>query len=223
MLRIWAMKATGFDPELYGYLSAHRTADDKLLEELREETRERFGRLAMMQVAPEQGTLLSLLVAALGATRVVELGTFTGYSTLCMARGLPPGGRILACDVSEEYTAVARHYWERAGVADRIELVLAPALETLQAEPADREIDFAFIDADKTGYTAYLEELLPRLRTGGLLAIDNVLWDGRVIDPSFDDEDTRAIRAFNDAVCADTRVQSVMLAVSDGLTLIRKL
>jgi caffeoyl-CoA O-methyltransferase len=218
-------KATGFDEELHGYLSAHRSPDDEILEALREETRQRVGGLARMQVAPEQGTFLSLLVAALGASSVVEVGTFTGYSALCMARSLPPApeGRLLCCDVSQEWTEIGRKYWERAGVSDRIELVIAPAIETLKALPREEQFDFAFIDADKTSYLAYYQEILPRLRTNALLGVDNVLWSGNVIDVTKDDENTRAIREFNDFVAADDRVQSVMVAISDGLTLLRKL
>jgi caffeoyl-CoA O-methyltransferase len=176
----------------------------------------------MMQIAADQGALMSLLVAVSGARRAVEVGTFTGYSALCIARALPEDGRLLCCDVSEEWTAVAREAWERAGVAHKIELRLAPALETLRSLPAGETIDLAFIDADKPGYHAYYEELLARLRPDGLILVDNTLWYRRVLDPSADDEDTRAIRAFNDAVAADPRVDTVLLPVSDGLTLIRK-
>jgi len=215
-------KATGFDEELHAYLAAHRTPDDEILVGLREETAAKLGPRAMMQVAPEQGTFLGLLVAAVGARQLLEVGTFTGYSALCMARSLPPGGRLLACDISEEWTAVGRSYWEKAGVADRIELVIGPAIETLRALPREERFDLAFVDADKTGYHDYYEEILPRLRTGGLIAVDNVLWHGAVIGDS-DTDDTRAIRAFNDHVAADRRVQSVMVGISDGLTLARKL
>ncbi len=218
-------KATGFDEQLHAYLAAHRSPDDEILEALREETRQRVRDRAGMQVAPEQGTLLALLVAALGASRVVEVGTFTGYSALCMARSLPPApeGRLLCCDISEEWTEIARKYWERAGVSDRIELVIGPALDTLRSLPEEEQFDFAFIDADKTGYRAYYEEILPRLHKKGLLAVDNVFWGGSVIAVTNGDDNTRAIREFNDFVTADDRVQSVMLAISDGLTLVRKL
>jgi caffeoyl-CoA O-methyltransferase len=175
-----------------------------------------------MQIAPEQGTLLRLLVAAIGARRAVEVGTFTGYSAICIARGLAPGGRLLCCDVSAEWTAVARRYWERAGVADRIDLRLAPAAETLRTLSAEPILDFAFIDADKTGYPVYYEEVLRRLRPGGLIAVDNVLWSGHVVNARKRDADTRAIRRFNDLVAADGRVDSVMTPIADGITLIRK-
>ncbi|MBM4335133.1 MAG: methyltransferase domain-containing protein [Deltaproteobacteria bacterium] len=214
---------TPIDVALHSYLSAHRTPDDPILRELQEETRRSTGERAVMQIAPEEGTLLGVLVAATGARRVVEVGTFTGYSALCMARALPPGGRLLACDVSEEYTAVARRYWAKAGVADRIELVLGPALETLRAQPDEICFDFGFIDADKGSYRAYYEEILRRLRPGGLIAIDNVLWSGQVLRESDQSEDTVAIRALNEHVAADRRVRSVMIGVADGITLACKL
>jgi caffeoyl-CoA O-methyltransferase len=176
-----------------------------------------------MQIAADQGTFLGLLVAAMGARRAVEVGTFTGYSAICIARALGAGGRLLCCDVSEEWTGVARRYWAKAQLEDRIELRLAPAAETLRALPREGQFDFAFIDADKPGYLTYYEEILPRLRPGGLLAVDNVLWSGEIVDASNTDENTRALRAFNDHVAADRRVQSVILAIADGLTLARKL
>ena len=215
-------KATGIDDQIHSYLAAHRTPDDPVLRELRAETRRRLGRRAGMQVSPEQGALLGLLVAATGARRVLEVGTFTGYSALCMARVLPPDGRLLCCDLSREWTDIGRRYWLKAGVADRVELAIGPALETLRSLPREVSFDFAFVDADKTEYGDYYEEILPRLRTGGLIAVDNVLWGGSVIT-DHDGEDVIAIRAFNDRVAADERVQSVMIAVGDGLTLARKL
>ncbi len=215
-------KYTRVDDGLHEYLLAHRSPDDPILEELRAETRRAIGERALMQVSAEEGTFLGLMVGALGARRVVEVGTFTGYSALCMARALPPGGKLVCCDVSEEYTAIARRFWEKAGVADRIELRLGPALETLRALPPD-PLDFAFIDADKENYQAYYEALLARLRPGGVIAIDNVLWSGQVIRPDDQSENTRAIRALNDHVAGDRRVQSVMLGLSDGVTLVRKL
>jgi caffeoyl-CoA O-methyltransferase len=216
-------KYTPVTEPLHEYLLAHRTPDDALLQELRAETRRTIGERAGMQVSAEEGTLLGLLVGSLAAKRVVEVGTFTGYSALCMARSLAPGGKLLCCDVSDEYTQIARRYWQKAGVADRIELRIAPALETLRALPKNEPIDFAFIDADKENYLAYYEELVPRLRAGGLIAIDNVLWSGQVIRADDQSANTVAIRAVNDRVAADRRVQSVMLGVSDGLTLARKL
>ncbi len=214
-------KSFQLDARVHDYLVAHGTPPDALQQELIEETR-KLGGISLMQIAPEQGAFMTLLVRAIGARRVVEVGTFTGYSAICLARGLPEDGRLLCCDVSEEWTAIARRYFEKAGVADRIELRIAPATETLAALPLDDPIDLAFIDADKTGYPSYYEALLERLRPGGLVLIDNVLWQGRVADPGVDDEQTQAIRSFNDKVAADDRVDRVMLAISDGLTLVRK-
>jgi caffeoyl-CoA O-methyltransferase len=216
------MKATGLREDLYEYLVARRTADDDLLLELRRETEERFSDQAGMVISPEQGTLLGILVAATGARRVLEIGTFTGYSSTCMARSLPEDGHLIALDMSEEYTAVARSYWKRAGVAGKIELRLAPALESLRGLPLEPPFDFAFLDAQKTEYWDYLEEILPRLKTSGLIAVDNVLWSGRIIDLENTDESTMALREFNDRVAGDERLESVMLAIADGLTLIRK-
>jgi caffeoyl-CoA O-methyltransferase len=165
---------------------------------------------------------MTLLARAIGAKHAVEVGTFTGYSALCLARGLADDGTLLACDVNKDWTAIARRYWERAGVARKIELRLGPALETLRALPPAPHFDLGFIDADKPAYPSYYEEILVRLRPGGLILVDNVLWFGRVADPAADDDQTRAIRAFNDRVAADARVDCVMLAVSDGLTILRK-
>ena len=216
-------KYTPVTDALHEYLLAHRTPDDALLDELRAETRRAMGERSGMQIAAEEGTFLGLLVAAIGAKRVVEVGTFTGYSALCMARSLPPDGKLLCCDVSEEFTAIGRRFWQKAGVAERIDLRLGPALDTLRALPKNEPIDFAFIDADKENYSAYYEEILLRLRPGGLIAIDNVLWSGNVIRPDDHSANTVAIRAVNDHVAADRRVQSVMIGLSDGLTLARKL
>ena len=215
-------KATGLDPKLHGYLIEHRSADDAVLEALREETRAATGRRAGMQVAPEQGTFLRILVAAIGAKRAIEVGTFTGYSALSIARGLPEDGSLLCCDVSEEWTSIARRYWEKAGLAGRIDLRLGPAAETLRSLPEEESFDFAFIDADKTGYRTYYEEILARLRPGGLITLDNVLWHGAIVNPDAQDADTLALREINDHVAADDRVDSVMLALSDGLTVVRK-
>jgi len=211
-------KSFQLSPEIHAYLVGHGTPPDEVQRELIEQT-SALGPIAMMQIAPEQGALLELLVRLTVVQRAVEVGTFTGYSALCIARGLAPGGRLLCCDVNEEWTSVGRAAWKRAGVDDRIELRLAPAAETLAALPSTAEIDFAFIDADKGGYAVYYEALLPRLRPGGLIVVDNVLWSGRVVDETADDADTLAIRSFNDHVAADRRVLSVMLPVADGLTL----
>lgn len=214
-------KYTPLDDALYDYVVAHRSPDDDVVRELREETA-RLGERAVMQISPDQATLLRILVAAIGARRAIEVGTFTGFSALAIARGLPPGGRLLCLDVSEEWTRVARRFWAKAGVADRIELRLGPAAETLRALPEEPPFDFAFIDADKQGYPVYWEEIVRRLRPGGLVAVDNVLWDGEVVQPDKQGEDVEAIRGFNELVLADARVESVMLAVADGLTLARR-
>jgi caffeoyl-CoA O-methyltransferase len=218
---VTAIKSLGLSPELHAYLVAHGPPPDPVLESLVRETRE-LGGIAIMQVAPEQGALLSLLVRLTGARRVVEIGTFTGYSALCLARGLPDDGTLLCCDTSEEWTAIARRHWEKAGVAGKIELRIAPALDTLRGLPREPHLDLAFIDADKTSYIDYYEEILARLRPGGLILADNVLWSGNVVDPAADDTNTAAIRRFNDHVAADRRVESVMLPISDGLTFARK-
>ncbi len=214
-------KSLGLSPALHAYLVAHGTPPDSVQRELIEETA-KLGPISVMQVAPEQGAFLTLLARAIGAREAVEIGTFTGYSSLAIARGLAPGGRLLCCDVSNEWTAIARRAWEKAGVAERIELVIAPATETLRALPVEPRFDLAFIDADKTSYAVYYEEILKRTRPGGLILVDNVLWSGAVLDPEKQDESTRAIRAFNDRVAADERVDCVMTAISDGLTILRK-
>jgi caffeoyl-CoA O-methyltransferase len=207
-------------PQIHAYLVEHGTPPDALQRELIAETAG-LGGVSVMQVAPEQGALLTLLARLLAARRGVEVGTFTGYSALCLARGMPDDATLVCCDVSEEWTAVARRFWEKAGVAERIDLRIGPAIETLRALPAEASLDISFIDADKTGYLAYYEELLRRTRPGGLILADNVLWGGSVIDASADSADVRAIRRFNDHVAADPRVDCVMLPVADGLTLLR--
>jgi len=205
----------------YAYLSRMRSrAGDPLLAELRRET-EALGEISVMLATEEQGDFFTLLVGALRAESALEIGTFTGFSSLCIARGLPPHGRLLCCDVSAEWTAIARRFWKKAGVADRIELRLAPAAETLAALEPGRTFDFVFIDADKTGYDRYYELVLPRVRAGGLIVFDNMLSHGRVLDPQ-DDRD-RALDALNRKLAADPRVESVLLPVADGLNFCRKL
>ena len=216
-----APKSFFLSPEVHEYLIDHGERPDPVQQSLIEATAA-LGPVAGMQIAPEQGALMTMLTRLVGARSAVEVGTFTGYSALCIARGLESGGRLLCCDVSEEWTAVGRTHWERAGVADSIDLVIAPAVDTLRALPPDPTIDIAFIDADKPNYPNYFAELIPRLRPNGLLLVDNVLWSGRVVDADAEDENTVAIRAFNDLVTADPRVDTVMLPVSDGLTLLRK-
>jgi len=215
-------KFTALDDALYAYLLEHRSPDDDVVRELREETA-KLGDWAVMQIAPDQATFLRLLVTLTGARCAVEVGTFTGLSSLAIARGLPADGRLLCLDVSEEWTSVARRAWKKAGVEGRIELRIAPAADSLRALPLEPQFDFAFIDADKKSYLVYFEEILKRLRPGGLIAVDNVLWEGDVVRPEEQGEDVVAIRRFNEAVRADRRVESVMLAIADGLTLARKL
>ena len=208
--------------ELIDYAVGHGTWPvDEVLADLQAETAA-LGVVAGMQVGPDQGQLLTLLTRLVDARRAVEVGTFTGYSSTCIARGLAEGGTLLCCDVSEEWTALARKAWARASLADRIELRVAPARETLRALPADAHIDLVFIDADKPGYVDYWEELVPRVRPGGLLLVDNVLWSGTIVDPAVDDANTNALRAFNDRAAADDRVDVVVLPAFDGLTLARR-
>jgi caffeoyl-CoA O-methyltransferase len=204
------------------YAVAHGSwRPDPVVRDLQAETAE-LGDVAGMQIGDDQGQLLTMLTRLTGARRAVEVGTFTGYSSLCIARGLAEGGSLLCCDVSEEWTEIARRAWASAGLADRIELRIAPALDTLRALPAAPDIDLVFIDADKPGYPAYWAELVPRVRSGGLLLADNVLRNGEIADPDVDDENTTALRAFNDLVASDDRVDTVVLTAFDGLTIARR-
>jgi len=214
-------KSLALGSDLHSYLVAHGTPPDPVLSRLITDT-EAMGEIARMQISPEQGALLTMLAKILGAHLIVEVGTFTGYSSVCLARGLAEGGRLICCDVSTEYTARAVQAWKEAALDDRVDLRIAPAADTLRAMPSDPPIDFAFIDADKGGYAVYFEEIITRMRPGGVVAVDNVLWSGRVVDPSDTSADTAAIRAFNDMVAADGRVDAVMLPIADGLTLLRK-
>ena len=210
-------------PDLYAYLLDVSLRELPVLQALRAETATMPA--ANMQIAPDQGQFMALLVQLLGARRIIEIGTFTGYSGLVMALALPADGRLITCDISAEYTAIARRHWQQAGVAERIELRLAPATETLRALAAAGPagaFDLVFIDADKESYRDYYELALPLLRAGGLIIVDNVLWNGAVIDASKQDADTNAIRAFNRAVQRDERVEISMIPVGDGLTLLRK-
>src|SRR5689334_18721131 len=186
------------DPAISDYLLAHASPADEVLRDLAEETHRELAGQARMQISHDEGELLTMLVRLTGARQTVEVGTFTGYSSICIARGLPDDGHLLCCDVSEEWTSIARRYWDRAGVADRIELRIAPAVETLRSLPQEPYLDFAFVDADKTGYPAYVEEVLPRLRPGGLMVLDNMLRGGRVLSPESDDD--RAIHAVNESL-----------------------
>ena len=212
------------DARLYAYLQEHSLREHPVLGELREATAGM--KHAGMQVSPEQGQLMALLARAVNARRAIEVGVFTGYSSLAVALALPADGLLVACDVSEEWTAIARRHWEKAGVSGRIELRLAPAQRTLDELIAAGEsgrFDFAFIDADKSRYGIYYERCLTLLRPGGMIVADNTLWSGTVADPAVDDADTRAIRAFNDAVHRDARVAMSLLPVGDGVTLALKL
>jgi caffeoyl-CoA O-methyltransferase len=208
------------DPAVSDYLLEHCTPADDVLRDLAAETQKAFPDAAGMQISHDEGELLTMLVRLTGARFAVEVGVFTGYSSICVARGLPKNGRLLACDVSEEYTNVARRYWSRAGVDDVIELNLGPAVDTLRALSPDPIVDFSFVDADKISYSAYYEELVPRTRPGGLIVLDNTLRDGRVLNPTH--EWDIAVRDLNDRIVADDRVESVMLPVRDGVTLVRK-
>jgi caffeoyl-CoA O-methyltransferase len=194
---------------------------DTVVRDLQAET-DGLGDAAGMQIGDDQGQLLTMLALLTGARRAVEVGTFTGYSSLCIARGLAEGGSLLCCDVSEAWTDIGRRAWASAGLADRIELRIGPALDTLRALPATADIDLVFIDADKPGYADYWAELVPRVRPGGLLLADNVLWSGHVTDPEITDANTTALRAFNDLVAADDRVDTVLLTAFDGLTIARR-
>ncbi len=215
-------KFTRMTPELYAYVVAHRSQRDPVLDALVAETAA-LGGVRRMQIAREQGAFMTLLARAIDARRIVEIGTFTGYSALCLARALPPDGRLLCCDVNEDWTAIARRHWAAAGVADRIDLRLGPALDTLRGLPRDPVIDLTFVDADKESYRAYYEEILPRTRPNGLLLFDNVLWGGHVLEEAdAASDDTRAIQELNDLVAADPRVEAVLLPIADGLTIARK-
>ncbi|MSO88941.1 MAG: SAM-dependent methyltransferase [Rhodospirillaceae bacterium] len=216
-------RAISMNTALYDYLLSVTLREPELLRRLREETAKLPN--AGMQISPDQGQFMALLIEMLGATRCLEIGSFTGYSALCVTLAMPRSGRLVAFDRSVEWTDIARRYWTEAGVADRIDLRLGPAvdgLDTLLGEGATGTFDFAFIDADKDNYDAYYERVLRLLRPGGLVAIDNVLWSGRVADPKVHDADTDALRALNQKVHADRRVSMCLLPVGDGLTLARK-
>ncbi|MBF2003472.1 MAG: class I SAM-dependent methyltransferase [Synechococcales cyanobacterium M58_A2018_015] len=214
---------TLIDDALYNYLLSISLRESEILQKLRQETATHP--MSQMQIAPDQGQFMALLVQLMGAKKALEIGVFTGYSSLCVALALPPDGQLIACDVSEEYTAIARRYWQMAGVADKIDLRLAPALDTLDqllAEGQASQFDFAFIDADKSAYPQYYERTLQLVRPGGLIAIDNVLWSGRVADPQVQDNRTEGIRAFNQRLYQDQRINLSVLPLADGLTLALK-
>ena len=205
---------------LDAYVRAHTEPPDPIARDLIAETAALP--MAGMQIGPDEAGLLALLVRISGARDLIEVGTFTGYSSLAMASALPEGGRLLCCDVSAEWTAIARRYWRRAGVADRIELRLAPAIETLRALPAGPQFDLAFLDADKERYPDYFAELVPRLRPGALLLADNVLWSGAVVDDADGRESTAGLRRFNQLAVDDDRLETVLLPAFDGLSISRR-
>jgi caffeoyl-CoA O-methyltransferase len=213
-------RSFALDDAVHDYVVAHSTPLDDVQRELIDTTAA-LGAVAGMQTGPDQVVLLTLLTRAIGARRAVEVGTFTGASSLAIAKGLPADGRLVCCDVSEEWTTIARDAWAKAGLADRIDLRIGPATETLRSL-GDEAIDLAYVDANKDGYIDYFEAIVPLLRPGGLLLADNTLWSGRVADDSADDESTLAIRAFNDHVVADPRVEAVVVSIGDGLTVCLK-
>jgi caffeoyl-CoA O-methyltransferase len=216
-----ALKFVALDDDLCRYVVSHRSgARDPLLDDLRSET-ERLGSISEMLVSPEQGTLLTLLTAALQVRSAVEVGTFTGYSAICIARGLPAGGRLLCIDINEDWTAIARRYWKRAGLDDRIELRLGGGKAELEALSEGARFDLAFIDADKPSYDLYYELVLPHVRQNGLIAFDNMLQHGRVLNPG--DPSAQAIDSLNKKLAADARVECVLLTIADGLMLCRKI
>ena len=217
------LRTNHLSEELYAYLLDVSLRESPVMRRLREETASL--EQARMQIGPDQAQFMALLVELLGARYALEVGTFTGYSALAVALALPEDGRLVACDVSEEWTAIGRRYWKEAGVARKIDLRLAPAIETLDgllAEGRAGTFDFAFIDADKEGYDAYYERALELIRTGGLIALDNTLWEGKVLDAAVTDPDTSAIRALNRKLTGDERVTLSLVPVGDGLTLARK-
>ncbi|MBD2292779.1 class I SAM-dependent methyltransferase [Anabaena sphaerica FACHB-251] len=216
-------KTIGLEQNLYEYILSVSLREPEILTQLRQETAQLP--MAIMQISPEQGQLMALLVKLLGAKKTLEVGVFTGYSSLVTALALPADGKIVACDVSEEFTSIARRYWEKAGVANKIDLRIAPALETLDnllAAGEGSSFDFAFIDADKGNYENYYERSLQLIRPGGLITVDNVLWSGKVADPEIQDNQTKKIRAFNQKLHQDSRITLSLVPIADGLTLARK-
>jgi caffeoyl-CoA O-methyltransferase len=217
-----ALRSEQISLHLNAYLTAHSSPPDAVLRELANETADLFPNEVSLQIPPEQGTFMTMITQLTGASAAIEIGTFTGYSSICITRGLAPGGTLLCCDVSEEWTSVARKYWEKAGLADRIELRLGPAMRTLSALPEQELFDLAFIDADKEGYLGYWRQVVPRVRSGGLIMVDNTFSHGRVIDAGNDSPLVIAVRDLNDHAAADDRVDLVMVPIGDGLTLARK-
>ena len=216
-------RTLNLDETLYQYLLDHSVRESTLRRRLREVTAKQ--EMSRMQIAPEQGQFMALLVEFIGAERIIEVGTFTGYSALCMAQAMPEHGELVCCDISKEWTDIGRPFWREAGVEQRIQLYIAPALDTLDSlieQGRTGSFDMAFIDADKTNYLNYYERCLTLLRRGGLLLFDNTLWDGAVADPGVQDDDTRALRELNDTLHKDERVSISLVPIGDGLTLARK-
>ena len=216
-------QTTGLEPSLADYIQSISLREPDILRQLREETAKLS--MAQMQISPEQGQLMALLVQLMGAKKTLEIGVFTGYSALAVALALPDDGKVIACDISEEYTAIAKDFWKKAGVSEKIDLRIAPALETLDqliSEEETESFDLAFIDADKRNYENYYERALTLLRPGGLILIDNVLWSGKVTDPTITDKQTQAIREFNQKLHQDSRISLSLVAIADGLTLALK-
>ena len=216
-----SLRSAFLDNALAAYIQAHCTAPDEVQRDLIDATAA-LGDASIMQISPAQGALMTLLTTLLQPRFAVEVGTFTGYSALAVAKALPPDGRLLCCDISEEWTAIAHEHWERAGVADRIDLRIGPALDTLRSLPLEPAVDLAFIDADKGSYIAYYEELVPRLSARGAILVDNTLWDGHVANASATDPTTEQVRAFNARVAADERVLVALLPVGDGVSVITR-
>ncbi len=215
-----SLKSIGLGDDLHAYLVAHNPPADDVIADLLEESATALPQYSTLPIAPEQASFLTFLTRLIGARSAIEIGTFTGLSSLSIARGLPPDGQLICFDISQPFTDIARRYWERAGVADRIELRIGPAVETLRSLPSQPHLDLAFIDADKESYPAYWEAVVPRMRPGGVIVVDNVLFHGSVLSP--DNPSSAAIAAFNDMVLADSRVDAVMIPLADGVTLARR-
>ncbi len=214
-------KFTQLNDELHAYVVEHGSRQDEVLARVQEETAA-MGSISSMQIAPDQGAFMEILTRSIGAQEALEIGTFTGYSAISIARGLVPAGRLLCLELSDEYAEIAARNLEAAGVADRVEIITGPAGETLQKLPEREHFDLVFIDADKTSYPEYFEEALKRTRPGGLILLDNVLRDGRVVDPDPDDESTNALVALNEKLAKDERIDIAMLAIADGITIAQK-
>ncbi|HEX6115802.1 MAG TPA: class I SAM-dependent methyltransferase [Solirubrobacterales bacterium] len=215
-------KFTALTDEIHAYMVERGARQDDLLARLQEETEREEGEMAVMQIAPDQGAFMGLLARAIGARRAIEVGTFTGYSAICIARALPDDGELVACELDPGRAEVARRWIAEAGLADRVDLRVGPASETLRALPEEEAFDLAFIDADKPGYADYYEQCLARLRAGGLVLLDNVLLSGRVVDPPADDESATALATLNDRLAGDERVDLAMVGIADGITIARK-